>query len=114
VNETTSTLAFPDPSDGVEIKFSFSADRVAVVLDSFGLSEESAKRMRIFFFDALDVDGGGSRLRLLGHRLPTPGRRRTADRALAGGVAARRRLPRRVRLECSPGARGQPRSPRLR
>ena len=42
MNETTSTPAFPDPSDGVEIKFSFSADRVAVLLDSFGLREESA------------------------------------------------------------------------
>ena len=65
MSETTSTPDFPEPSDGVEIKFSFSADRVPAVLDSFGLREESAKRMRIFFFDALEVDGGGSSLRLL-------------------------------------------------
>lgn len=65
MSETTSTPDFPEPSDGVEIKFSFSADRVPVVLDSFGLREESAKRMRIFFFDALSRDDGGSRLRLL-------------------------------------------------
>ena len=65
MSETTSTPDFPEPSDGVEITFSFSADRVPAVLVSFGLREESAKRMRIFFFDALSRDDGGSRLRLL-------------------------------------------------
>jgi hypothetical protein len=56
---------FPEPSDGVEIKFSFSDDGVPAVLDSFDLSEVSAERLRIYFFDALGEDAGEPHLRLL-------------------------------------------------
>jgi len=65
VTETTRDDEFPEPSDGVEIKFSFSGDRVPEVLDSFDLREESAGRMRIHFFDALVADAGEPYLRLL-------------------------------------------------
>jgi hypothetical protein len=65
VTETTRDDEFPEPSDGVEIKFSFSGGHVPDVLDAFDLREESAERMRIYFFDALVADGAEPRLRLL-------------------------------------------------
>jgi hypothetical protein len=65
VTETKTADEFPEPSDGVEIKFSFSDDRVSAVLDSFDLREESAEQLRIIFFDALREGAGAPRLRLL-------------------------------------------------
>jgi hypothetical protein len=65
VTETPEAEEFQEPSDGVEIKFSFSGDRGRAVVDSFELREESAETLRIFFFDALDRDPDQPRLRLL-------------------------------------------------
>jgi hypothetical protein len=65
VAETAGANEFPEPSDGVEIKFSFSDGGVRDVLESFHLREESAQRMRIFFFDALRENAGELRMRLL-------------------------------------------------
>jgi len=61
----TGEPTFRWPSDGVEVKFSFSGAEAESVLDSFDLKEPDAERMTVHFFDALATGDDVPRLRLL-------------------------------------------------
>src|ERR671926_48695 len=98
---------FPWPSDGVEIKFSFSGPVADAVLASFDLEEATAERMTIPLFDALmhgaEMHGAEPRFRLLDQGLVL--RARLPDDGSEGDTTLELRPADGARLtgNCQPG-----------